>query len=298
MKKLNKNPEVSVILPVYNSALYLEACLNSIYAQTYRDFEIIAVDDFSTDDSYKILRKYSDKYGKMRILRNHKNRGVSETAKRAIDHAKGQYLVRMDADDLMPFDRITKQIKYLKSHKHTVAVGGQVIVIDAQNHTIGEKVFPTKHEDIYKYIYRFVPVQQATLTIDREKLPQDFEYYRDGMNTAEEVELFFKLFQYGKIENMDETMLYYRMHDKNTSLQNIKETFLLTLIARIKAVFRYNYQPSFSGIAITFIQTIVILTLPQGLVLSIYRNVRQGGLVKFAKSLIRRPSPVAPFSAK
>jgi len=265
-----------VVMPVFNAQVYISEAINSILGQTFSDFEFIIVDDASDDKSWKIIQSFALKDKRIKIFRNEKKMGVSITVKRAIDQATGKYLARMDADDISFPTRIEKQINYLKTHKKTVAIGTQCLIIDSKGKEIGTKIFPTSFDKIYKYIYRFVPLQQPSLMIARKRLPKDFVYYIDGMNSAEEVELIFKLFVYGKVENHNETLLKYRMHDKNTSLNNVKETFLLTLLSRIRAVFLYGYRPATSGIIITFIQTLIVLILPQKMVLYLYKNLRNG----------------------
>lgn len=274
MKKINNNPKISVVLPVYNAVGFLKDCLESILNQTYQDFEFIIVDDHSTDGSYEILEQYAKRHKKIKLFRNKKNKGVSEAVKKAISLSRGEYIARMDADDISFPTRFEKQIDYLEKNKKTVALGGQCLTIDENNKITGTKTFPNSFEDIYKYIFHFIPVQQPTLMIARKRLPKNFTYYIDGMNTAEEVELIFKLFKYGKVENMDEILLLYRVHDKNTSMQNVKETFLLTLLARIKAIFKYQYKPTKTGILYTFIQTIIVLTLPQKFIVFLYKIIR------------------------
>jgi glycosyltransferase involved in cell wall biosynthesis len=274
MKNKTRIPKVSVVLPVYNAVEYLELALNSILTQTFRNFEFIIVDDHSTDGSFEILMEYAKKNKKIKLFRNTKNRGVSETVKKAIRQCRGEYIARMDADDVSLPTRLEKQLKYLEQNKDTVALGGQCLTIDSENRITGNKTFPNSFEEIYKYIFHFIPVQQPTLMIARNRLPKRFVYYVDGMNTAEEVELFFKLFNYGKVENLPDTLLLYRIHDKNTSMKNVKETFLLTLIARIKAIFKYNYKPTKRGILYTFLQSIIVLLLPQRFILSLYKFTR------------------------
>lgn len=273
MKKQNQ-PLVSVIMPVYNTGEYLVHALESILHQTYPNVEFIIVDDASTDTSWKILKAYAAKYPSIRIFRNKTNRGISETVKKAISKAKGTYLARMDADDIALPQRLEKQVAYLEKHPETVAVGGQCLLIDKNNTVTGKKTFPQNFEEIYRYSFQFVPVQQPTLMIAKDRLPKDFVYYVDGMNTAEEVELFFKLFQYGKVENLGDVVLKYRLHDKNTSFLNIRQTFLLTLISRLKATYKYGYKPCFSDAVITLLQTIAVLILPRRVSLSLYKLLR------------------------
>ena len=261
-------------MPVYNAGSFLVEAIESILSQTYKNFEFIIVDDCSTDNSWSILRNYAKKDSRIRLFRNTKNLGVSETAQKAIAKARGEFLARMDADDIASPSRLETQLNYLLAHPETVAVGGQCLVIDKDGQVIGEKKFPLSFEEIYSYIFKFIPVQQPTLMIAKGRLPKDFKFYRDGMNTAEEVELFFKLFQYGKVENLPEFVLKYRLHNNNTSLKNLKKTYLLTFYSRIGAVFQYGYRPSWDGLITTLLEAILVLLLPKQWTLALYKKVR------------------------
>ncbi|HSW47700.1 MAG TPA: glycosyltransferase family 2 protein [Candidatus Saccharimonadales bacterium] len=276
--KYNKQPLVSVIMPVYNAEAYLAHAINSILSQTIQDIEFVIVDDASTDNSYKIAHDYALRDHRIKLYRNKKNSGVSKTAKIAIDHSTGQFIARMDADDIALPERFAKQVKYLKANPKTVAVGAQCLLIDKDGTIIGQKNFPTKFEDIYKYIFQFVPVQQPTLMINRKLLPEDFQFYRDGMNTAEEIELIFKLFMYGKVENLPDVLLMYRVHNGNTSFKNIKKTFFLTIISRIMAIFDYKYRPTVFGIIVTLLQVIMVLTLSSKMIFWLYSMTRKTAL--------------------
>lgn len=271
---MKKKPKISVIMPVYNAEPYLSQAVDSILNQTYRNFEFIIIDDVSTDGSWEILNEYAKKNKKIKLFRNSKNYGISVTAKRAILKTKGDFIARMDADDIaLPF-RLEKQIFYLRKHKKTVAVGGNCILIDRTGTVIGEKTFPSKFNEIYRYIFKFFPLQEPTLMIAKKRLPKNFQYYIDGMNIAEEVELIFKLFLHGKVENLKDYVLMYRLHQSNTSLIDVRKTFIMTLYARVKAVIKYGYKPSLAGIITTIMQAFVVLFLPKNIVLSIYSKTR------------------------
>lgn len=274
MRNKKRSPLISVVMPVYNAGDFLVESINSILRQTYQNIELVIVDDASTDHSWKILESFAKKDKRIKLFRNRKNMGVSLTVKKAISKAKGQFLARMDADDIARSSRLKKQVDYLFSHPEVVAVGGQCQVIDIKRKIIGEKKFPIEFKDIYKSIFTFIPIQQPTLMVNRSKLPKDFQYYQDGMNTAEEVELLFKLFQYGRVENLPEYLLQYRLHGNNTSLKNLRLTFLLTLLSRVKAIFQYDYKPTFLGVISTLIQTGLVLLLPQNITLWLYKKIK------------------------
>ncbi len=298
MKNIKQNnPLVSVVMPIYNVEAYLPQAINSILSQSYRNIEFIIVDDASTDNSYAIARSFAARDKRIRVYRNKVNSGISITAKKCLSYARGEFIARMDGDDIALPERFAKQIKYLQTHPETVAVGGQCLLIDKDGTIVGQKNFPTEFEDIYKYIFRFVPLQQPTLMINTALLPADFQYYRDGMNTAEEIELIFKLFMYGKVENLNDVLLMYRVHNGNTSFKNIKKTFFLTIISRVQAVFEYNYKPDFVGIITTLAQTLMVLFLSNKSIFMIYSIARKTNLYhkisllpvqKFALSNVRR----------
>jgi len=267
-------PLISVVMPVYNAGEFLVESVQSILNQTYQKFEFIIVDDASTDHSWAILKKFAKKDKRITLLRNDINLGVSLTVKKAIAAAKGTYLARMDADDVSYPARLEKQLAYLQNHTKTVVVGTQCDVIDKDGRIIGAKRFPMHHKAIYEYIFSFIPLQQPSLMIACRRLPKNFDYYVDGLNTAEEVDLIFKLFRYGNVENLSETLLCYRLHGKNTSLLDVKKTFLLTLLSRMKAIVVYAYRPSVRGLLMTLTETVIVLLLPKKLTLWLYANLK------------------------
>ena len=116
--------KVSVVIPVFNKAPYLEACLDSVFAQSFQEFEVIAVDDASTDDSLAILRSCADP--RLRIMRNERNMGPGAAAQRAMDAAAGEYIMRVDADDIMYPDRFAVQVDVLDKNAEVGATSGHI----------------------------------------------------------------------------------------------------------------------------------------------------------------------------
>ncbi|HLD26821.1 MAG TPA: glycosyltransferase family 2 protein [Patescibacteria group bacterium] len=273
--RIQNEPFVSVVMPVYNADLYLKESIDSILAQTYRHFEFIIVDDGSTDHSLDIIKKYVKKDRRIKLFQNTYNQGVSKTIKKGIDHAKGSVIARMDADDRALPDRFEKQIDYLGLHPHTIVIGGQCQVIDHENNIIGYKRFPIDFKSIYQSIMTFLPLQEPTLMIARDRLPQHFSFYGKNYTITEEIELIFKLFKYGKVENLPDVVLLYRIHDHNSSLKNVRKTFYYTLIGRIKGIFLYGYTPSIKDILVNIIQLIIITIIPQKLSLWLYYKTRK-----------------------
>lgn len=291
-KQSRQQPLVSVVMPVYNAAPYLVAAIESILQQTYKHIEFIIVDDQSTDISWEILKAYAKKYPQIKIFRNRTNQKSALTVNKAIAKTTGTFIARMDADDIALPNRLEKQVTYLLSHPATVVVGGQCILIDKNGDRIGEKTFPLTHEEIYKYIFQFCPAQQPTLMIAKDRLPQAFKYYDHGMTPVEDVELLFKFFPHGKVENLPDVLLQYRIHGKNSSLINVKKSFFLTLISRIRGVLFYGYRPTLAGVLFTIAQTLVVMIFPTRFLLMLYTIMRKDF---FAKTLA---GPLNRFSLR
>jgi glycosyltransferase involved in cell wall biosynthesis len=293
MKQINNNPLISVVMPVYNAEEYLAQAIDSILAQSYQNFEFIIVDDASTDNSWKILKEYASVHPQIKLIRNKWNEKQARAVTRAMDEAQGDFIARMDADDVSFPHRLEMQVKYLLKHPRTVAVGGQCILIDKEGNITGEKRFPMKFEDIYEYAFKFCPVQQPSLMIAKKRLPEDFEYYNHDMAPVEDAELVYKLMKYGKLENLPYYMLMYRIHGENSSLKNFKKSFFLTLISRIRAITQYGYVPTPGGVLFTIAQSMVVFVLPQSVTSAIYRSMK--------RISIYRPSPaysLPPISFK
>src|SRR3989338_7231544 len=212
------NPVVSVTLPIYNAAKFLHDCLDSIATQTYKSFELIAIDDHSTDGSWEILQNFARDKKWVRISRHNKNLGVSPTFNEAVKLSKAGYIARMDADDIMAPNRLKLQVEYLQSHAQTVIVGGQCNLIDENNHVIGKKIFPYNHAEIKNMLFQTVPLQQPTIMINRKLLPKNFLYSNAEFSPAEDYGLFFSALKYGQFANLPETTLSSREHKTNISL--------------------------------------------------------------------------------
>ena len=128
-------PLVSIVMPVYNTAPFLEEAVNSILNQSFTDFEFIIIDDGSTDGSLDILRNFADK--RIVLLSNGKNRGLVFTLHRGLKAARGRYIARMDADDISLSDRLSLQIDYMERHPEADLVASCVTLIDEAGDDIG-----------------------------------------------------------------------------------------------------------------------------------------------------------------
>jgi glycosyltransferase involved in cell wall biosynthesis len=133
-------PTVSVIIPSYNHADYIEECLKSVFAQTFQDFEIIITDDASSDRTVEIIEGFEDP--RIELFKHNTNRGASVASNNCIQHAKGKYIAMLSSDDAWYPNKLEVQVRYLESHPEIGAVFGKVDWIDETGANITSKHFP------------------------------------------------------------------------------------------------------------------------------------------------------------
>ena len=122
------NPKISVIMPVLNAELYLKTAIESVLSQTIPDFEFIIINDGSTDKTEEIIKSYQDP--RIIYIKNDTNIGLSKSYNLGIRASKGEFIARMDADDISFKDRFESQLEFLEAHQEVGVVGGGVILID------------------------------------------------------------------------------------------------------------------------------------------------------------------------
>ena len=169
-QKTSIRPLVSVYMPVFNAALFLDEAVESVLGQTYKHLELIIVDDASTDNSWKLIQRYKRKYPNIISaihLKHNINMGGDAAGNMAYKHAKGEYLARMDADDIARLDRIEKQVRFLEQHSSYAVVGTNAWVINKAGEVVGEKTVPTQHDKIYDEFFVFHPMIHPTIMVRR-----------------------------------------------------------------------------------------------------------------------------------
>jgi len=261
-------------MPVYNTVSFLPAALQSIKKQTYSNWELIVIDDHSTDGSWEVLQQFAKKDSRIQAIRNKTNRGVSFTANKATKLAKSQFIARMDSDDIAAPNRLAVQVKFLLKHPEVIALGGQCDVINEHDQVIGHKRFPTQPSHVRKMLFSFASIQQPTMMVNAALLPKNFHWYEVFLATAEEHELLFRLLQYGQLANLPDKLLSYRIHSKNISSRHPKKDFWQIARARWNAVFKRGYRPNLRGLVTTFAQATLVISLPESILYQLYTKMR------------------------
>ena len=204
-------PPISVILPVHNGGRYLAAAVASVLTQTCRDFELIAIDDGSPDSSAAVLTGFAAADPRVRVV-SRPNRGLVSTLNEAIDLAGGRYLARMDADDLCLPERFAKQLAHLDAHPDCVLVGSRVLVVDPAGLPIKELGHQATHDAIdAAHLGCGWPVVHPAVMM-RTDAVRRVGCYREQYDTLEDLDLFLRLAEVGRLANLPDVLLHYRQH--------------------------------------------------------------------------------------
>lgn len=245
MKKIK--PTVSILLPVHNSEKHLSDCLKSLLHQSYRHMEIIAIDDASSDNSYKILSKFKKKDKRLKVYKNVKRYGYEVTLNRLFNRAKGQFIGFADADDINERERIKKQREFLIANPNVVAVGTQCRFINENNKRIGRSHFPAKNSFIYKNPLHGISLQLETLLINRHNLPKDVLKVDTNSHPFTYSEFLMKLLPYGKFANLTQ-YLYLHRRNPQDYFSDIKQNIFSLIKVWIKSSASYDYRPSLRSV--------------------------------------------------
>ena len=203
-------PKVSVVLPTYNNAQYLYKAIDSVFTQSFTDFEIIVIDDASTDNTADILSAFKD--NRLRVITNPNNLGVASSLNKGLKLAKGKYIARMDGDDISLANRFALQVAFLDSHPDVGVVGGQRHYIDENS-----KVYPcpiqvaTFHSMIVWRVFLGASFWHPT-TMIRKELFDSFGGYNKDFHYGSDLELWIRLLYKTQFANLAVPILLYRVH--------------------------------------------------------------------------------------
>ncbi|MBS1942218.1 MAG: glycosyltransferase [Bacteroidetes bacterium] len=205
-------PKITVLLPVYNSAPYLHQAVDSILGQSRTDFELLAIDDGSTDGSLGILRSYMDP--RMRILAHPRNQGLITTLNEGIGLARGEYIARMDADDVMLPERLAEQASFLDSDPSIAVVAGFVDFINAEGSITGtwgsDRATPDE-ASVAAMLPRTNCIAHPSVMIRRSALAR--LRYDPRQTGTEDWDLWLRMRSRGwRIAKLPKVLLHYRIH--------------------------------------------------------------------------------------
>ncbi len=212
-------PLVSVLMAVYNGDRYLAQAIKSILQQTLTDFELIVVDDGSTDRSLEILKFYAAQDNRMRVI-SRENQGIPRTRNQLLAESSAEFIAIMDADDVALPDRLARQIAFMQQHPEVVCLGSAFELIDAKGRLLTKLSVPLQNDEIQaKILAGHAAIFQPCAMLRRSAMLQ-VNGYNESMPQAEDLDLWLRLGEIGALANLPNCLVQYRLHANSASEQD------------------------------------------------------------------------------
>jgi len=208
---MKKNDQIiSVLLPVYNAESFLERTLDSLFYQTYKNFEIIAINDGSTDGSLEILHRYAAKDSRLVVV-DQENCGLVKTLNKAAQLAKGEFLARMDSDDISLPRRFELQMNAFQNHTNTVLVAGGFDVMDEDDDILYHDPVPTQKEELRRALFVRNPIAHGSVMFKKQAFIKAGGYSEE-CGPTEDYELWSRLIEFGDFTAVAPTIFRWRIN--------------------------------------------------------------------------------------
>lgn len=200
-------PAVTVVMPVYNGARYLREAIDSILGQTFRDFELLIINDGSTDDSAAVAASYPDP--RIRLISNDTNRGLVFTANRGLETARGSFIAIMHSDDIALPNRLERQVRFLEANPRVGVVGSWYERFGSESNVIRP---PTDHDNLAATLLFQSPFGHPTVMLRARVLRETGHRYAASEFPLEDWGLWTRLARVTRLANVPEVLLRYRVH--------------------------------------------------------------------------------------
>lgn len=219
----SNQPLISVVLATYNERpAHVKTAIDSILNQTYQNIELLIIDDSINAETKIAIDSYSLD-NRVVIIRSETRLGFVSALNKGLERSRGEYIARMDGDDVSFPDRFAKQVSYLVNNPKVALAGGHIDIIDEEGHIISHREYPLKGLKLRLYTCFRSPLAHSTVMMRREVVDQGFRY-DETLEASEDLDMWLKLMNNGfMIENVDETLLKFRVYpnfiEKRTAMK-------------------------------------------------------------------------------
>jgi len=297
MKIMNTKPLVSVVIPVFNGASFLVEAVSSVQKSTYKHFEILLIDDGSTDQSKTICRMLDRQYKNVRYYNFNKNRGLGRVLNFALKKAHGTYICRLNQDDRILPNRLATQVDYLESHPDVVALGSSIKLFDDHgNHQI---VRYLKDDAKIKDVWYLVSPFSDPSVMYRKSVALEVGGYDQHFWPADDTHLWYRMGMAGKLANLSKPVVEVRWHNKAASVFYFRKLAISTY--KMHMWTNANIQRASLSIRLFWIcQLIAGLTLPPEVNWKTYRIIKHmiNAYESHKKQVMRITLPIVPVLSK
>jgi glycosyltransferase involved in cell wall biosynthesis len=207
----NSNPKVTILMPVYNGEKYVKEAIKSILDQTYQDFEFLIINDGSTDQSLRIIKKFDDQ--RIRVMENEHNMGLIASLNKGIENSRGEYIARMDGDDVSLPQRLEIQVAYMDKHPE-IGIAGSFVKIKNNGIEYAGRYF-RESEEIKANLLFNTAFAHPSVIIRKELLSKNNLKFDENFKHAEDYDLWERAANFAKFSNIPDILLIYRKHQDN-----------------------------------------------------------------------------------
>ena len=217
--KPSLSPRVTILMPAFNGANFIGAAIKSILCQAYNNFELLIIDDASTDATCDIIEKNSDP--RIKLFKNEKNIGVAGSLNRGLNLARGDYIARMDADDISLPDRLLKQVTFMDQNPE-IGISGGFVQYFGSGISFVHKV-PRKPEEIAAFIPFDTPLCHVTVIMRRSMIEEATLRYDTSFTQSEDYELWSRAIECFPMANLPDVFVKVRLHSASVTKNNQEE---------------------------------------------------------------------------
>jgi glycosyltransferase involved in cell wall biosynthesis len=266
-------PVVSVVVPVFEPhPVFFRQAIESLLVQSFSDIEVIIVEDPSSAPGRQMVAGIDDP--RLIHIVNAERTSLPRQHNRALAECRGRFVCRFDADDICEPDRVQRELAFLNAHPSVDVVGSMLTIIDAEGRVVGERRYPTSHNDIVAAMRRFNPIANSTVMF-RRAVYERFGGWRDSQLPAQDYEWYSRLAAGGaRFANLPEALVRYRVHGSSIKSSKLRGTILTTLDVK-NTYWRRDMDLVARGIMTA---ERFLLLLPPSLVLKLFVAIRYASL--------------------
>jgi glycosyltransferase involved in cell wall biosynthesis len=204
-------PRVSVVMAVHDGERYVGAAVDSVLRQKFRDFELIVVDDGSTDRSAEIVRQHADP--RVRLIANGRNLGLAPSLNVGLAEARGEFVARLDADDVAMPQRLAHQVVFMEAHPRVALLGSWYTEMAGDGTAGAQCRLPTQHWDLRWHLCLYCPFAHSAMLWRRALVAEEVGQYDERLAYSMDLDLWRRIAECLQVANVPESLLYLRTHE-------------------------------------------------------------------------------------
>jgi glycosyltransferase involved in cell wall biosynthesis len=232
---------ISIVMSAYNSERFISDSISSILNQTYEDWELVIINDASSDNTLKIIDQFSEKDSRIKLIDNENNLGLTVSLNVGIKNSNGEFIARLDSDDLAEPFRLDTQFNYLRTHSDVGLVGSGAYLINSYGNKIGSMNVMSQQYFVNKFLIHLNPFIHSSIMVRREAL-NNIGSYREKFRYSQDYDLILRLHDKYTLSNISMPLIRWRVSDGSLTMKYHTLQRIYADIAREFSIERKNFS--------------------------------------------------------